>query len=361
MSTIYGGGPAGSPEQESNARTGAQDASSLTAGWGDPSCPTPMRMSRSHRSTGETADFWMACNRATCPVCGPALGRRHVEAFTAAFEGRYSLYLGTFTVDPSATRDLGGASGVRSYLSNTFSSVFRPRMKRRCQSGEFAYLAAAEQHASGMPHLHALMQAPIPEDVLRGQAFASGFGPSMSVRPVDPDAASVRQAVRYVLKNAFGPDRPPGVRTVWASRGIGYYGSSARDARRAFVKAQGNDRDDDIVVETTQDRIPPRRRPQGTTAEDRKRFKAARSGERRSRFLERSDDGRRGVQHVYGDGGAYHADAVLIERAGDDYDTVVVAEGVSPAEARLHLAGRLFDKGTTTLSVPSHFERDSHD
>ena len=210
MSTNYDdGGPAGPPNWEGSTQTGANSASSLAAGWGDPTCPTPMWMDRSRLSTGETSRFSMECGRATCPVCGPNLRTRQVESYTALLEGRPDLYFGTFTTDPQVTGPLGGPLSVRAYLVHAFSGRFRFRMKRRCEAlgGSFAYLAVTEQHNSGAPHLHILMQAGVPEGVLRGQAYASGFGPSMSVRPVEPDAASVRFAVRYVLKSAFGPTR----------------------------------------------------------------------------------------------------------------------------------------------------------
>ena len=313
-------------------------------------CPTPMRMSRTRRSTGETGDFAMACGRSSCPVCGPILGRRQVEWYTAAFEGRPGLYLCTFTVEPSVVRALGGPQGARAYAVHSFGSLFRPRVARRCANvgGRFAYLMATERHASGAPHLHVLMQADflvqadLAEGVLRGQAFEAGFGPSMSVRPVEPDRRSVRVAVRYVVKGAFGPMRPSGERIIRASRGLSYYGAAARAERREYVEAQGVTQDDDIVIETAYDRIPPRRRPQGITAEDKERFAALRSGRRRDRYLQRSLDGQRGILNLHGTGGSYRADAVAIDRTRDGQETVVLAENVSPEDARRHLAGKLF-------------------
>lgn len=318
-----------------------------TGGPDETPCPTPIRLSRDNRKTGEmSAGPVVPCKRPACPACGPILQRRHGAHFTDVFEGSPGLSLVTLTLDGRARRELGAGDTARLYVSDAFSSKLRPRLIRECRKigGTFAYLAATERHRNGAPHMHVLMDSGLPEHVVRWHAFASGFGPSMAIRPVAPDRDSVGWAVRYVLKSAFGPDRPPGERVVKTSKGIGYGGAVARASRREFMEAKGVVNDPDYVIGTAHDRVPPRRRPQGTTAEDKRVFDAVRSADRQDRVLERSADGKRGVLHIYGKAvGGYRADAVLIERVDDGQDVVVVAEGVSPEEARRHLAGELFE------------------
>ncbi len=309
-------------------------------------CPTPIRLSRAHRETGEmSAGPAVPCKRPACPSCGPILRRRHGAHFTDVFEGRTGLSFVSLTLDRVSLREFGAGDTARLYISHAFSSVLRPRLIRECRKigGRFAYLAATERHQNGSPHMHVLMDSGLPEHVIRWHAFASGFGPSMDVRPVDPDRDSVGSAVRYLLKSAFGPDRSPGERVVKTSKGIGYDGGVARAARRELMAAKGIVNDPDYVIETAHDRVPPRRRPQGITPQDKQQFEAVRAGTRRDHYIQISDDGKRGIRHTYSKAvGGYRADAVVIERVGDGRDVIVVAEGVSPEDARRHLAGKLF-------------------
>ena len=134
-----------------------------------------------------------------------------------------------------------------------------------------------------------------------------------------------------------------GLRGAPGGEGIGYGGGAARAARREFMAAKGMVNDPDFVTEMVQDRMPQRRRPQGLTPQDKQQFEAVRAGSRRDRYIQRSPDDKRGIRHIYGKAvEGYRADAVVIERVDDRQDIIVVAEGVSPEDARRHLAGKLF-------------------
>ena len=181
-------------------------------------CPTPIYFGPLSVATGEMfAPLPRPCRRPSCPVCGDVLRRSQSAWYTDQFSGREGLLLISLTVDSSTVRAIGAADLVRGYLAHTFSSSFLPRLARRA-GRRAVYVAAVERHRSGTPHLHALLDTGLDEDAVRMSAYSAGFGASMSVQPVGSERRDVAQAVRYVLKSAFGPSRSANssIRFPWA-------------------------------------------------------------------------------------------------------------------------------------------------
>src|SRR5690606_37811582 len=127
---------------------------------------------------------------------------------------------------------------ARKYLLACWAK-FAKRLKRRTGKN-VQYVAFAERHGNGYPHLHAVLACDVAAEALREQWFESGGGAVMEVQLIARTDRDLARAVGYTLKHAFGPEAEPG--RIIASQGDGYHSEPARAARAAYAARHAGDR-----------------------------------------------------------------------------------------------------------------------
>jgi hypothetical protein len=291
--------------------------------------------------TGEARGIYSVCGNNACEHCGPIMKRRHIAHFCTTFEGRDGLRMITLTLDPSTASKLEGPYDQRKFLAYVFGARLSRQLQRLCSkaAATFRYVWTDEEHASGRLHLHALMECPLPAEVLRERAMKSGFGIVLEVTDVGPDRNSIARAAGYILKNAFSPGRPYGQKAIRSSEGVGYRSRKAQDTRRAHVTEKlGPERMGRTVFELA---VEPRRAPRppvlNLTKADKRRYAGLLKGLKgtgHKRYVELAEGGEYGVRRTYDPASGYRIDHVKVVRVDGRKEYATLAEGISEAEAR---------------------------
>jgi hypothetical protein len=305
---------------------------SRQAGTGHPttSCPRAQQFDRTDPTTGETERVALPCKTKGCPVCGPTLKRGYIAHYVEVLGGRRDRRHVVLTLDPKCGLSRREA---RKYLTRSWAK-FVKRLKRRT-GNSVQYVAFAERHGNGLPHLHAVLACDVTAEALREQWFEAGGGVAMDVQLIAPTERDLARTVGYVLKQAFGPDAEPG--RIIASQGDGYHSAPAKAARASYAARRAGDRGPALVWE----RLGGVRRQKAAddgdpapSARDEARFDALDLAARSRSYVQRSGDGRHGVRYeLERDTGQLSITALRFEWDGQTNRTTVLATGMTEAEA----------------------------
>ena len=166
--------------------------------------------------------FRHRCKSYDCSVCGPRKLRRARRRIGEIAHEKQLTRLATLTLDPSKIP--AGRDRI-AYLRETWRKM-RVSLKRRLgKSPEF--IAVLELHRSGVPHLHVLVGAYLPQDWLSTAWQAVGGGRIVHIEFVDVHRVSAYLS-KYFTKDSLS-EIPSGVRRFSCSKGIALWERTAKN------------------------------------------------------------------------------------------------------------------------------------
>ena len=155
----------------------------------------------------------LGCKRWSCPRCGPKRAkqlRRAIIDQATAFKLQRLL---TLTLDPRACTAEESPHYIRAVWAKQ-----RTYLKRR-YGGAIIFITVTELQKSGYAHLHVLVDRYIPQRWIQESWSALGGGRFVNIKFVDVHRISAYLS-KYLTKDLFLRQFPPGTRRFTSSRGI---------------------------------------------------------------------------------------------------------------------------------------------
>lgn len=184
-----------------------------------------------------------ACGTNQCEACRERRRRQLVAHYTEQFWSAKRLRFVTLTLDKRQLRRGGVTTEqeVKAYLKRIWGLLL-DRLRSRC--GSVRYYRVLDRDDSNGWHIHAVLSANVPEQVLRWQWFEAGGGcvmdcrrlntPSQVAQQEDREQAeeTLARAVGYIVhksQHVIGARAHP-------SEGDGYSSPSAKEKRRRWAE-----------------------------------------------------------------------------------------------------------------------------
>lgn len=178
-----------------------------------PWCGTFTMAGPSTQSEGQFTYVRHMCKSYSCSVCGPKKLRRARWRIGQEAQGRRLTRLASLTLDP---RKIHEGQSPFVYLRETWRKMRVSLARHLGKSIQF--IAVVELHKSGIPHLHVLVGAYLPQEWLSAAWQGVGGGKIVDIRYVDVHRVS-RYLSKYLTKETLA-DLPSRVRRFSCSKGI---------------------------------------------------------------------------------------------------------------------------------------------
>ncbi len=245
-----------SPESTSSSPAGVECRPSPRA---VEECDSPICIGR-ERVTDPVTDevkeerkIMKACGTSQCEACRERRRRQLVAHYTEQFWSAKRLRFVTLTLDKRQLRRGGVTTEqeVKAYLKRIWGLLL-DRLRSRC--GSVRYYRVLDRDDSNGWHIHAVLSANVPEQVLRWQWFEAGGGCVMDCRRLNTPSQVAQQEDREQaeesLARAVGYIVHKSQHVTWAraqpSQGDGYSSPSAKERRRKWAEenaSSGSGRD----------------------------------------------------------------------------------------------------------------------
>ena len=184
-----------------------------------------------------------ACGTNQCEACRERRRRQLVAHYTEQFWSAKRLRFVTLTLDKRQLRRGGVTTEqeVKAYLKRIWGLLL-DRLRGRC--GSVRYYRVLDRDDSDGWHIHAVLSANVPEQVLRWQWFEAGGGCVMDCRRLNTPSQVAQQEDREQaeesLARAFGYIVHKSQHVIGArahpSEGDGYSSPSAKERRRRWAE-----------------------------------------------------------------------------------------------------------------------------
>ena len=203
-------------------------------------------------SAEKVAHSRFRCKSYTCAICGPRKLRRVRKAIVRHAVAKDLYRFVTLTLDPKKLPPGLTVQQMVVYLRACWSKmrVSIQRRLSRTTGKSLVFIAVVELHASGVPHLHVLVDSYFPQAWVSQAWQAVGGGQIVDIRAVEIRRVSAYLS-KYITKEKMLDNFPKGVRRFSTSRGLslferskgdGSWGLATRAIEEFYATANGIDK-----------------------------------------------------------------------------------------------------------------------